>query len=230
MTLDATTLAATTSPTSVATPAPQADAEDALATAAGDFETFLSLLTTQMRNQDPLKPLDSTEFVAQLASFSAVEQQIRSNDRLDAIFDLLSDGGDTGLAQWIGKEVQAAALARFDGEPLSVETTPVAEAERAVMVVTDADGTEVARINVDPSASLLSWDGATATGEAPEGLYGFKLDYYSEDSHIGEAPGLIRDRVTEIRLGGETPMLRLAGGDEIEAETVLSVREPTEEG
>ena len=64
MTLDATTLAATTSPTSVATPAPQADAEDALATAAGDFETFLSLLTTHIRNQAPLKPLDSTEFVA----------------------------------------------------------------------------------------------------------------------------------------------------------------------
>ena len=49
---------------------------------AGDFETFLKLLTAQLRNQDPLQPMDSTEFVAQLASFSAVEQQVRANDRL----------------------------------------------------------------------------------------------------------------------------------------------------
>lgn len=225
MTLDATTLAATASAAGVATPAPKATAEDALATAAGDFETFLALLTTQMRNQDPLKPLDSTEFVAQLAAFSAVEQQIRSNDRLDAIFGLLSDGGDAGLAQWIGKEVQAAARTRFDGAPLSIETTPQAGADRAVLVVIDANGTEVARGDADPTATELSWSGATASGTAPDGLYGFRIDYYKEDSLLGGSPGLVRDRVTEIRLGGDAPRLRLAGGDEIAVDAVLSVRE-----
>ena len=66
-------------------PAPTAATDQSAAAAAADFETFLSLLTTQLRNQDPLKPLDSTEFVAQLASFSAVEQQINTNAKLDAI-------------------------------------------------------------------------------------------------------------------------------------------------
>lgn len=230
MTLDATTLAATSSATSVATAAPQESTEDALATAAGDFETFLSLLTTQMRNQDPLKPLDSTEFVAQLAAFSAVEQQIRGNDRLDAIFSLLSEGGDAGLAQWIGKEVQASARTRFEGEPLSIETTPQAGAERAVLVVTDASGTEVARAEADPAATELSWNGETASGTAPDGLYGFRIEYYSDESHLGGSPGLIRDRVTEIRLGGDAPLLRLAGGDEIAADAVVSIRNAVEDG
>ncbi len=55
-----------------------------------DFQTFLTLLTTQLRNQDPLKPMDSTQFVAQLASFSAVEQQVRTNEKLAEIINLLS--------------------------------------------------------------------------------------------------------------------------------------------
>lgn len=230
MTLDATTLAATGAAAGGATgPAAAANrrdtAEDALATAAGDFETFLTLLTTQMRNQDPLKPLESTEFVAQLAAFSAVEQQIRSNDRLDAIFTLMSEGGDAGLAQWIGKEVQAEARARFDGEEIAMETTPLAGAQNAILVVSDAAGEQVARIEVDPAAASVVWDGRTANGTAPDGLYGFEVAYFSADESLGASPVLIRDRVTEIRLDGEAPVLRLAGGDEIAASAVVAIRD-----
>ncbi len=73
------TTSATTSPAAATA---KSETEKSNTAISGDFETFLKLLTTQMRNQDPLKPMDSTEFVAQLASFSAVEQQIRANDRL----------------------------------------------------------------------------------------------------------------------------------------------------
>ena len=100
---------------------------EAAATAVtGDFATFLTLLTTQMRNQDPLKPMDSTEFVAQLASFSAVEQQIRANDRLDGILEVLSGGSPAGLAEWIGRDVRVAAKADFTGEPIEVGVAPAA--------------------------------------------------------------------------------------------------------
>jgi flagellar basal-body rod modification protein FlgD len=54
-----------------------------------DFQSFLRLLTAQLRNQDPLSPLDSTQFVAQLASFSTVEQLASANTRLDKIADRL---------------------------------------------------------------------------------------------------------------------------------------------
>ena len=55
-----------------------------------DFQTFLKLLTAQMRHQDPLEPLDSTQFVAQLAAFSSVEQQIETNTKLETINENLS--------------------------------------------------------------------------------------------------------------------------------------------
>lgn len=50
-----------------------------------DYESFLKLLIAQLKNQDPTKPMDSTQFVSQLASFSAVEQQVATNTRLDQL-------------------------------------------------------------------------------------------------------------------------------------------------
>ncbi|MFV2001871.1 MAG: flagellar hook capping FlgD N-terminal domain-containing protein, partial [Paracoccaceae bacterium] len=50
-----------------------------------DFETFLKLLTTQLKNQDPLKPVDSSDFAVQLATFSSVEQQVKTNDLLTSL-------------------------------------------------------------------------------------------------------------------------------------------------
>ncbi len=77
--------AATTGTTGTQGPdqAPQTKSEQ-------DFQTFLKLLTAQMRNQDPLEPLDATQFVAQLASFSSVEQQIETNAKLDIMNEKLS--------------------------------------------------------------------------------------------------------------------------------------------
>jgi flagellar basal-body rod modification protein FlgD len=53
-----------------------------------DYQTFLKLLVTQMKNQDPTKPMESTEYVAQLASFSNVEQNVRTNAKLDQIMQI----------------------------------------------------------------------------------------------------------------------------------------------
>lgn len=58
-----------------------------------DFTTFLNLLTAQLRNQDPMNPTDSTQFVAQLAQFSNVEQAVKSNKTLDAILGALGGEG-----------------------------------------------------------------------------------------------------------------------------------------
>lgn len=214
-----------TGPAGAPSPAANKPPQDAsaAATAAGDFETFLKLLTTQMRNQDPLKPVESTEFVAQLASFSAVEQQIRSNDRLDSILAAL--GGDgSGLAEWIGKEVQSAAATPFDGDPVTMEVAPVEGAERAILVVEDAAGAEVARQSVDPAAQSLSWSGQTATGPAPAGAYRFSVEYLGADELLETRPGRVYAEVIELRLGGDEPLLVLQGGEEITADEVTAIR------
>ena len=107
-----------------------------------------------MKNQDPLKPMESTEFVAQLATFSGVEQQVRANDRLDAIIEVLG-GGAAGLAEWIGREVRAPGKAAFEGEPVEVGFAPVEGADKAWLVVRNDFDQVVARLPVDPAADTV---------------------------------------------------------------------------
>ena len=69
-----------------------------------DFETFLRMLTAQMKNQDPLNPVESADFATQLATFSGVEQAVLTNDLLRGLSLQI---GVSGLASWVGKEVRA---------------------------------------------------------------------------------------------------------------------------
>ncbi len=191
----------------------------------GDFQTFLTLLTTQMRNQDPLKPMDSTEFVAQLASFSAVEQQIRSNDRLQGILDVLSGGSPAGLAEWIGREVRVAAHAAFAGEPIEVGVTPVEGADRAVLVVKNDFDSVVARVSVQPGATDVSWDGKDEMGNSvAHGSYGFTLESYAGNALLGTSEGKVFSKVQEVRVVDGAPVLVVDGGAQVPIDEVGGVR------
>ena len=81
----------------------QRDTKQAQKTAAlsSDFETFLKMLTVQMENQDPLNPVDSADYAVQLATFSSVEQQVRTNDLLSSLAATMASGGIESLGQWV---------------------------------------------------------------------------------------------------------------------------------
>ena len=86
--MDVTSTGTATTPAASTTKTATTEQPTATSTLSGDFNTFLKLLTTQLENQDPLQPMDSTEFIAQLASFSSVEQQIGTNTRLDEMLSV----------------------------------------------------------------------------------------------------------------------------------------------
>ncbi len=192
---------------------------------AGDFETFLTLLTTQMRNQDPLKPMDSTEFVAQLANFSGVEQQVRSNDRLEQIYNLLAGGNAEGMASWIGREVRAPGKTEFAGNPVDVAMTPVADADRTVLVIRNDFDQIVGRRSLDAVDGRITWDGRNASGtELPHGTYGFSVESYKGDALLDTQDGNVFSEVTEVRLAGGAPQLVLAGGGTVALDAVTGIR------
>ena len=191
----------------------------------GDFETFVKLLTSQLENQDPLEPLDSTEFVSQLASFSAVEQQVATNSKLDSLIATVAGGDAQRLSQWLGQNVAASgAPAFFKGDPISF-TAPGAPDVANVAVVANAAGDEVARYQVDRSEELV-WDGQlTGGGQAAEGLYTINLVRF-DGSDIAETfPTTVFGDVREVRAGPNSQLtLVLEGGATLSPDQVIAVR------
>ena len=150
-------------------PTPQANsqvpsaAQSQAASIASDFDTFLLLMTTQAQNQDPLEPMDSTEYAAQLAQFSMVEQQVQSNELLSDL--ALSLGGIKleELASWVGMDVQTTAAFHFDGQPVTLSAQAEAAADRAVMVIRDSEGTVIDRMSVSVTQTQFAWAAQPAT-------------------------------------------------------------------
>ena len=194
---------------------------------AADFSTFLTLLTTQLRNQDPLNPMNSTEFATQLATFSGVEQQVRTNEHLET---LLSRTGVTTLAQlgeWVGMEVLTEAPVNFSGVPVRLHGTAEALAEEAQLVVKTAAGAEVQRLSVPLPVSELTWAGVDGQGAPlPAGEYQFELQSLRQGSVIGTAKMRHHAQVVEVRPNGQAVELHLVGGQVVAADAVTGLRRP----
>lgn len=206
--------------------APATKSQKSAAAAASDFQNFLSLLTAQLRNQDPLSPLDSTQFVEQLATFSSVEQQIETNRLLE---ELIGGAGNSGLesaTSLIGKEVEAEAeAARFAGQPLEFAIPARAGATSSEIVVRTAAGAVVYREPVGAGQTRFTWKGVDSSGnETPQGDYKFKVDYSLDGAVVGTGALRTTARVTEARLVDGALRLVLENGSLVDPATVSAVR------
>ena len=211
---------------SAATTQPPATAVKPKSVISSDFETFLQMLTTQARYQDPLEPIDSSEYSAQLAQFSMVEQQVLSNDLLTALSAQLSGGGISQIASWIGMEARTTAPAEFNGTPITVLPTPAAGADRAELVTYNAQGAEVQRGLIPVSDEPVQWAGVSSTGAAfPSGNYSFKVESFKAGELINETEAATYSRITEARIEEGATHLILAGGSKISTTDVTALRE-----
>ncbi|MEM8817929.1 MAG: flagellar hook capping FlgD N-terminal domain-containing protein [Pseudomonadota bacterium] len=203
---------------------------DSASTAAGDFESFLTLLTAQLRNQDPLQPLDSTTFVAQLASFSTVEQLIGVNDRLDSLSDAGSSSDLTALAGWIGREA-AATDGRFvaDGDDLTVTIPAEDGATTARLDILDASGTVRTSLEASPGAEV-TWNGNAASGASLAGeTLRLRAVYTDAEGTSSETVIPVYHTITALRGGADGPVLDRADGLALPPGDVATLRAPPEE-
>ncbi len=191
-----------------------------------DFQTFLKMLTAQIKNQDPLDPMDSADYAVQLATFSGVEQQVRTNDLLGGLSGQLGGAGIADLAAWVGREVRAPGPGSFEGSPLTAALDPSGAAERAELLVTDAQGREVQRLTAPTAGGNVEWAGVGADGTPlPHGLYGFELVSHAGGQELDRTPVETYARVHEVRTGDGGATLVLSGGVEIAAAQVSALRE-----
>lgn len=191
-----------------------------------DFETFLKMLTAQMRNQDPLNPVEATDFAVQLATFSSVEQQVLTNTLLER---LLSQSGEGlhQMANWVGMEVRAPGPASFSGAPVTLWTEPSAGADGAVLLVRDPAGAVVARYDIPVAAGTVQWDGVSENGYPMlHGTYHFDVESYSGEALLDSRPAEPYARIVEAQTGRFGLILLTEGGQSLKASDITALRQP----
>jgi flagellar basal-body rod modification protein FlgD len=192
-----------------------------------DFDTFLKMLTAQIQNQDPLNPIDSADYAVQLATFSSVEQQTLTNQKLDSLAGLMNVQGMAQLASWVGQEARSTSPVYVDGRPITLSSTPQAGADRAVLVVQDADGNTVAREDISTSSATHIWNGTDITGNPlTQGLYTLSLESYNQGLQIGSGPVESYSRIQEVQTSPTGPRLVLSGGISLSADQITALRSP----
>ena len=191
-----------------------------------DFETFLKMLTVQMQNQDPLNPVDSSDYAVQLATFSSVEQQVQTNDLLRSLQSQLGASDMADMASWVGKDARSTAAVYVNGSPVTLYPTVAAGAERAEIVITNSSGVDVGTIAIPANDSPVEWAGVTADGYPfPTDTYTFEVLSYSGDDFLESTPAATYAPVTEVRrnANGETVVV-LSGQVEVAANDVTGLR------
>ena len=191
----------------------------------GDFQTFLKMLTTQIKNQDPLNPMEGSDFAVQLATFSGVEQQVRTNDLLAQIA-AQSGGSLSAVSQWIGKEVRTTAPVSFDGSPLTLTIDHAPDADQVVLVTLDARGAVVSREDVGLGEGEVDWVGRHASGAVlPDGLYSFRLESLKAGTVIDRANVGAYSRVIGAEITADGVRLSLEGGASTMEDDVTALRD-----
>lgn len=215
----------TTSPTATTSTTTATSATRTTKATTSDYDTFLKMLTTQMQNQDPLNPIDSADYAVQLATFSGVEQQTKTNQLLETMmsrFDLLAM---SELAGWVGNEARADVPVQFSGTPVTIAPQPDGKADRAVLVVKNAAGSVVSRDDLVLPARPFDWQGTDVTGAVlPNGRYTLSVESYAGEVRLGASAVESFARIDEVRGGSGGTRLVLAGGVEVDATSVTAVR------
>lgn len=212
-----------------ATQDPHADSSSSLSRLAGDYNSFLQLLTAQVSNQDPLEPMDSSTFVTQLAQLSQVEQSVKVNSNLETISSQIASANAMTELQLIGHTVTVTGDAFQAGEePVTLGYTLAEEAVNVTAHIRSSDGSVVQTFNDLPTTPGtrhdILWDGLNSQGE-PIPSNGFTIEILATDES-GEPvsyAGYVPAKVESVILGGDAPEIVLDNGEGVVMSRILEV-------
>jgi flagellar basal-body rod modification protein FlgD len=190
---------------------------------AGDMQSFLRLLVAQLQNQDPLQPVDSTQFVTQLAMFAQAEQGVNTNTKLDTIVGMVQGQMLSGSSHLLGKSVMVPSdTVAFDGaSPVRLSYTVPSDAGTG-RVVRSVEGAAASGAYDD------AWDGRTDDGAAaPAGTYTVRVTAEVAGGADGTTTTQALDttvmgRVDEIRVQ-DNGVVAVVAGKEIPVDKISGV-------
>lgn len=196
---------------------PAASVSSALANSteiASNFTTFLQLLTTQLKNQDPLSPMDTNQFTQQLVEFASVEQQMKTNDTLSTLVSLQQSAQTTQALSLVGANVvvngNTAQLANGQATWSLTATQPAT----ATVTVTAPSGQTVYTTTgtVNPGSQVFTWNGVGNDGTTwPAGNYTLTTTAVTAGGQSTTVTTQVEGQVTSVDLSQTPPLLAMGG-------------------
>jgi flagellar basal-body rod modification protein FlgD len=183
-------------------------------TLASNFTTFLQLLTTQLRNQNPLDPLDTNQFTQQLVQFAQVEQQLKSNDQLSTLVSLQKTAQSTAALEYVGKTivVDGATTQLANGDAVWSFSAP--KTASATLTIKNATGQTVfsSTYTVQPGPQQFDWDGRNNNGvQWPDGTYTMSITAKDASGQAVAIPTEVQGIVDSADLTETPPVLSVGG-------------------
>lgn len=193
-------------------------------------EDFLTLLVAQLQNQDPLNPDDPTEFTAQLAQFSSLEQLFTLNESMDNLVASNASSDRLSTLTTIGKEVA------YHGDTFEYAGTPVEVGYQldgvadSITLSLQQNGATIATLkgtDLIEGSHFITWDGLAENGEiAPAGEYRVVISAKAVDGESVAAAPLVKSEVTGVDMDGESGGTLITQSGSVNFNDILGVYEP----
>jgi len=185
-------------------------------TIAGNFQTFLTLLTTQLQNQNPLDPLDTNQFTQQLVQFAGVEQQLRTNDQLASLLTMQQAAQATQALAFVGKTAVVSGSTTSLTNSKASWNLDIPKDANLTVNITNSAGQTVFTGKYSASAGnnqTYNWNGQGNDGtQWPDGQY--KITTVATDATNGNPVAItthIQGTVSSVDLTQQPPLLTIDG-------------------
>ena len=198
-------------------------------TIANNFDTFLQLLTTQLKNQNPLDPLDTNQFTQQLVEFSGVEQQLKTNDFLASLVQSNANTTNSNAVNYIGKTVTASGVRSELVNNKAQWNFKIDDAANVTVSIKDANGNTVYTEQgaMQAGSGTFTWDGKDNQGNTkPAGTYTISMQAVTAEGKTINVSTETTGTVTGVDFTGSEPVL-LVGNSRVNLSGVTSVRTPS---
>ena len=192
-------------------------------------DDFMQLFITQLKNQDPLSPTDSSAMVAQMAQLTQVEQAYNTNTNLQNLLTAMNGQSNLAAVSYIGKSItaQGSQIQLTSGGTSQLGFSLASAAEKVQATIADSTGKIVRVLNAGSSAAgegRLTWDGLDSSGsKSPSGMYTVAVTGTKRDGSTFDGTPLIKAVVTGVKTDQGTPVLQ-AGGVDVPLANVTSVQ------
>jgi flagellar basal-body rod modification protein FlgD len=186
----------------------------ALGSLSSNFSDFLSLLMTQLQNQDPTSPLDSNQFTSELVQFTSVEQQIDTNSDLTQLIQLTQASQVEQSAAMIGKPVTVTSsqLSLQDGAAAINFSTTSAEPVGIAIYNTSGVQVQTATLTSSAGANTWTWNGQNASGTTmPDGAYTVTVNAIGVNGSTAAIPFTVTGTATSVQNNSGTVELQMGG-------------------